>query len=184
MAIVKIYKYPHIILREQCQPVASVDESTRRLIDDMMETMYGCNGAVGLAAPQVGQPVRMVLIDVTAKTKQDQLRVMINPEIVKQSRNKLVREGCLSFPDYLANVKRGTRVTVRYMNEHGKTIEADVRDLEAIAVQHEIDHLDGILMIDRVNSLKTDLIRRYSVLPKDSSSSEPIASNPNLPSDV
>ncbi len=167
MAIVKIYKYPHVILREMCKPVDSVDQGTRRLIDDMIATLYDCNGAVGLAAPQVGQPVRMVLIDVTAKTTKSELRVMINPEIIKRSRNKLVREGCLSFPDYLANVKRGTRAVVRYMDEHGKTVEAEVRDLEAIAVQHEIDHLDGVLMIDRVNSLKTDLIRRYSALPKD-----------------
>ncbi len=164
MAVVKIYKYPHIILREMCKPIESIEASTRQLIDDMTSTMYDCNGAVGLAAPQVGHPVRMVLIDVTAKTTQSELRVMINPEITKQSRNKLVREGCLSFPDYLANTKRGTRVTVRYMDEHGKTIEAEVRDLEAIAVQHELDHLDGVLMIDRVNSLKTDLIRRYSAL--------------------
>ncbi len=162
MAVLKIYKYPHVSLREQCKAVEGVNDGIRKVARDMVETMYACPGAVGLAAPQVGVPLRIVVIDVSAKTTKDRLRVMINPEIVSQSRNKLVREGCLSFPDYLANVKRATKITFRYIDENGETVEAEARDLEAIAVQHEIDHLDGILMIDRVNSLKTDLIRRYA----------------------
>ncbi len=167
MPVVKIYKYPHVMLRETCQPVAEVTDATRAMATDLVDTMYSCPGAVGLSAPQIGYPWRIVAIDVNAKEGASnpelrQLRVMINPEIVSASRNKLVREGCLSFPEYLVNIKRATKVTVKYLTPQGNDEEAAVTHLEAIAVQHEIDHLDGVLMIDRVNSLKTDLIRRIA----------------------
>lgn len=160
MAILKVYKYPHEYLREPSEAVAAVDEDLRRFVDDMKETMYSFPGAVGLAAPQVGKHVRVVLVDIAAKTSRDRLKVLINPVIVHTAKNKLVREGCLSFPDYLVNVKRALKVTVQCLDENGREREYQVRDLEAVAIQHELDHLDGVLMIDRVQSLKTDLIRR------------------------
>lgn len=165
MSVLKIYQYPNPHLREVCEAVRSFDAALQKQVDDLVETMYNASGSVGLAAPQVGLPIRAFVIDVAAKTTRDQLKVLINPRIVVQSRNKQVREGCLSFPEYLANVKRATRVTVEAQGREGEPLIYEVRDLEAIAVQHELDHLDGVLMIDRITSLKTDWIRRQPRLP-------------------
>jgi peptide deformylase len=163
MAVLKVYKYPHSVLRQPCLPVDAFDDSLRQLVADMTDTMYSFGGAVGLAAPQIGITQRVLVIDLNAKTTRDRRMVLVNPLILKASRNKLVREGCLSFPEYLANVKRATRVTVQAYDAHGTQQILDVEGLEAIAVQHELDHLDGVLMIDRISSLKTDWIRRHHV---------------------
>jgi peptide deformylase len=160
VAVLKIYKYPHPILREVCQPVEVFDDDLRQFVDDMIETMYAGPGAVGLAAPQVGRAIRVFVMDVTAKSTRDQLKVLVKPVITQQSRNKVLREGCLSFPDYLANVKRATRLTAESVDQHGNPQQHEVRHLEAVCTQHEIDHLNGVLMIDLINSLKTDWIRR------------------------
>jgi peptide deformylase len=160
MAILKVLKYPHPILREQCEPVITWDNSLQKLIDDMTSTMYAAPGAVGLAASQVGQTVRVIVMDTTSKTTRDAYKVLINPIIVEASRKKVMREGCLSFPEYLANIKRATKLTFTAFCRDGELKTYTVHGLEAIAVQHEIDHLDGVLMIDRINSLKTDWIRR------------------------
>ncbi|MBK8190051.1 MAG: peptide deformylase [Vampirovibrionales bacterium] len=165
MAIVKVYQYPHASLREPCHAVNALGGAVETVVRDLVDTMYAFGGAVGLSAPQIGSRLRVIAMDVAAKSTRDQLRVMINPVIEVSSRNKLVREGCLSFPEYLANVKRATRLTVRYLDADGAEVTHEARDLEAIAIQHEIDHLDGVLMIDRVNSLKTDLLRRYAGAP-------------------
>ena len=160
MAILKVLKYPHPILREQCEPVHAWDNNLQRLIDDMTETMYAAPGAVGLAASQIGETVRVVILDVTCKTTRDEYKVLINPTIVEASRKKQMREGCLSFPEYLASIKRATKLTFTAFDREGELKTYTVQGLEAIAVQHEIDHLDGVLMIDRIDSLKTDWIRR------------------------
>jgi peptide deformylase len=162
MAVLKIYKYPHPILREVCKPVTVWNDEIRQLIADMVETMYASPGAVGLAANQVGSTHRIMVIDVAAKTTRDQLKVFVNPEITQASRNKVMREGCLSFPEYLANVKRAQKITVQCLDENQQPQEYEFHQFEAVAVQHEMDHLDGILFIDRINSIKTDLIRRQS----------------------
>src|SRR3954447_11159269 len=106
MAILKVLKYPHPILREQCEPVQAWDSGLQNLIDDMTATMYDSPGAVGLAASQIGETIRVVVLDVTCKTTRDEYKVLINPTIVEASRKKQMREGCLSFPEYLASVKR------------------------------------------------------------------------------
>lgn len=163
MTVRKIYKYPHPVLRQKCAEIdvsAIVSAEMQALITDMLETMYDMPGAVGLAAPQIGEAVRLLVIDVTATGTREELKVIINPVITQQSRNKSVREGCLSFPEYLANTKRATKVTFEAYDQTGVLQTYNVRDLEAIAVQHEMDHLDGVLMIDRITSLKTDWIRR------------------------
>lgn len=162
MAVLKIYKYPHPILRVPGTPVEVFDDALRQVVSDMVDTMYDCQGAVGLAAPQVGVSQRIFVMDIAAKTTKDKRMVIINPEIKQQSKNKLVREGCLSFPDYLANVKRAQKITLSYQNEWGERQEHQAEYFEAVAIQHEIDHLDGVLMIDRIQSLKTDLIRRQA----------------------
>ncbi len=160
MSVLKVLKYPHPILRERCEPVIAWDNALQTLIDDMTETMYDSYGAVGLAASQVGETTRLIILDTSSKTTREEYKVLINPTILESSRNKTMREGCLSFPEYLANIKRATKLTFSAFDRHGELKTYTVQGLEAIAVQHEIDHLDGVLMIDRVNSLKTDWIRR------------------------
>lgn len=162
MSILSIHRYPSPILRQTCRQVTVWDDPVQRLIEDMVETMYAFDGSVGLAAPQVGHALRLFVMDVTARTTRDRLLVLANPVITQQSRNKMAREGCLSFPNYLAQVRRATRLTVEAANRHGEVAAHRLEKLEAIAVQHEIDHLDGVLMIDRVASLKTNLIRRHA----------------------
>ncbi|MCE3236017.1 MAG: peptide deformylase [Vampirovibrio sp.] len=169
MSVLKVLKYPHPVLREQCEPVTAWDSSLQRLIDDMTETMYHSFGAVGLAASQVGETIRLIILDTSSRTTREDYKVLINPTIVEASRNKVMREGCLSFPEYLANIKRATKLTFTAFDRDGALKTYTVRGLEAIAVQHEIDHLDGVLMIDRINSLKTDWIRRQ---PKGESAGE------------
>ena len=161
MAVLKILKYPHPILREACEAVAAWDTGLQKTVDDMIATMYDGPGAVGLAACQVGITQRIIVMDVTAKSTRDQLKILINPVITEQSRNKTMREGCLSFPEYLANIKRATKLTYTAFDREGAEFSETVHGLEAVAVQHEIDHLNGVLMIDRINSLKTDWIRRH-----------------------
>lgn len=160
MAILKVLKYPHPILREQCEQVAHWDSHLQNLIDDMTDTLYSAPGAVGLAASQVGETARVIILDVTSKTTRDAYKILINPVIVESSRKKTMREGCLSFPEYLASVKRATKLTFTAFDRDEQLQTYMVYGLEAIAVQHEIDHLNGVLMIDRINSLKTDWIRR------------------------
>jgi peptide deformylase len=104
----------------------------------------------------------MVVVDVTASTTRAEAKVLVNPVIVQASRNKLVREGCLSFPEYLANVKRATKVTIEAYDVEGQHHTYEVKHLEAVCIQHEIDHLDGVLMIDRISSIKTDWIKRQT----------------------
>jgi peptide deformylase len=140
----------------------SWDNGLQKLIDDMTETMYASYGAVGLAASQVGETIRVIVIDTTSKTTRENYKVLINPVILEASRKKVMREGCLSFPEYLANIKRATKVTFSAYDREGALQTYTVYGLEAIAIQHEIDHLDGVLMIDRINSLKTDWIRRQT----------------------
>lgn len=160
MSVLKVLKYPHPILRERCEPVTAWDGALQKLIDNMTETMYDAYGSVGLAASQVGETVRVIILDTSSKTTRADYKVLINPTILEASRNKTMREGCLSFPEYLANIKRATKLTFSAFDRDGALKTYSVQGLEAIAVQHEIDHLDGVLMIDRINSLKTDWIRR------------------------
>lgn len=176
MAILKVLKYPHPILREMCEPVNAWDSQLQKLIDDMTETMYDSPGAVGLAASQVGETVRVVVMDVTCKTDRSEYKVLINPTVLEASRNKVMREGCLSFPEYLANIKRATKITFSAYDRDGARQTYTAQGLEAIAVQHEIDHLDGVLMIDRINSLKTDWIRRQ---PKGETAEETVENSPS-----
>jgi peptide deformylase len=187
MAQRRILRYPHPLLREQCQAALGAgqawDADVRRLIHDLVETMYAHPGTVGLAAPQVGETVRIFVMDVAAKTTRDQLKILVNPEIIQQSRNKTMREGCLSFPEYLANVKRATRLRVRAWNLDAQPLEWEADGLEAVAIQHELDHLNGVLFIDRISALKTDLIRRGALpeLAAPPAAAEPELSPPLLP---
>ncbi|RMG59735.1 MAG: peptide deformylase [Deltaproteobacteria bacterium] len=154
-----ILKYPDPRLRRKAEPVSSVDEGVRELIRDMFETMYAEKG-VGLAATQVGEPVRVVVLDVSPVVEDVEPFALVNPEIVSAEGSEEGEEGCLSVPDYTAPVKRAARVTVRALDEEGQEVEINAEGFLARALQHEIDHLDGILFVDRLSPVKKSIFRR------------------------
>ena len=158
MSIKPLVILPDSKLRLISEPIKEVTNEIRRLADDMLETMYDAPG-VGLAAIQIGVPVRMVTMDVSKSEDEHQPLVLINPEIVWASEEKRVyEEGCLSIPEYYEEVERPDRVRFRYMNLQGETIEQDADGLLATCVQHEIDHLNGVLFIDYLSKLKRDRV--------------------------
>jgi peptide deformylase len=160
MALLEIKKYPERVLREKASPVTKIDGEIQRLIDDMVETMYAAPG-IGLAAPQVGISKRIIIIDVSMKEGEKiPLIVLINPEIVEGEGEIESEEGCLSLPGYITTVKRSERVIVRGLNRDGRPIEIEGEGLLSRALQHECDHLDGVLLIDRVSSIKREFFKK------------------------
>ncbi|MBM1169565.1 peptide deformylase [Microvirga arabica] len=158
MTIRPLVIIPDSKLRLVSEPVQEITGEIRRLADDMLETMYDAPG-VGLAAIQIGVPVRMVTMDVSKSEDERQPMVLINPEIVWASEAKRVyEEGCLSIPEYYEEVERPDRVRFRYMDLEGATIEQEADGLLATCVQHEIDHLNGVLFIDYLSKLKRDRV--------------------------
>ncbi len=148
MAILPILRYPDPFLRQKAEPVRTINGELRQLAADMIETMHEANG-VGLAAPQVGKSVRMVVVDFDPENFEP--RVLINPVIVRRSRKKETSdEGCLSLPGVRSKVKRALGVTCETQNLDGDIVEYHVEGLTARAVQHELDHLDGMLFVDKV----------------------------------
>ncbi|MGQ0793539.1 MAG: peptide deformylase [Deltaproteobacteria bacterium] len=162
MALRKIVSFPDPVLRKRSLPVNSIDNEILRLLDDMAETMYAAPG-VGLAAPQVGVNLRVCVIDVSERQEEAAalgLIELINPVIVSSSGMLYEEEGCLSIPGFTSEVKRRARALVRARNRLGETIEIEGGELLARALQHEIDHLDGVLFIDRLSKLKRELMRK------------------------
>ncbi len=159
MAILEILQYPNPILKKKSRPVEKIDSSFRRLVQDMAETMYAAPG-VGLAAPQVGHLLRVAVLDVTPATEPKNLMVLINPEMVTCEGECNWDEGCLSLPDFTKEMKRKKKVVVRCQNLEGETVEIEGTDLLAIALQHEMEHLDGILLVDHASPLKRSLYKR------------------------
>jgi peptide deformylase len=158
MTIRPLVIIPDSKLRLVSEPVKEITSEIRQLADDMLETMYDAPG-VGLAAIQIGVPVRMVTMDVSKSDDERQPMVLINPEILWASDEKRVyEEGCLSIPEYYEEVERPDRVRFRYMDLKGETIEQDAEGLLATCVQHEIDHLNGVLFIDYLSKLKRDRV--------------------------
>lgn len=158
MTIRPLVIIPDSKLRLVSEPVKEITGEIRKLADDMLETMYDAPG-VGLAAIQIGVPVRMVTMDVSKSEDERQPMVLINPEILWASEEKRVyEEGCLSIPEYYEEVERPDRVRFRYMDLQGETIEQDADGLLATCVQHEIDHLNGVLFIDYLSKLKRDRV--------------------------
>ena len=158
MALLEILKYPHPILKKRCEPVCEIDEELKKLIDDMKETMYGAKG-VGLAACQVGVSRRVIVLDVSPMDPQHTFFALINPEIISEEGEVDHEEGCLSVPDYLEKVKRKEKVCVRGLSPEGMEVEVKGEGILAIALQHEIDHINGILILDRVSRLKREIYR-------------------------
>jgi peptide deformylase len=159
MATLNILKYPDPRLREVAQPVAEVTDEVRQLADDMAETMYAANGC-GLAATQVGRTERIFVIDIASEDEPSDLKVFINAELIHTDGVQSWEEGCLSFPGATEEIRRAERVTVRALDRDGKPFELEATGLMAVAIQHENDHLDGILMIDKLNALKRRLVSR------------------------
>ena len=160
MAILPILVAPHPVLKKVAEPVETVDDEIRQILDDMVETMYDAPG-IGLAAPQVGISKRMLVVDVSGRDEDPQPMKIINPEILTESDElSSYDEGCLSFPEQFAEVKRPAVVTLRYLDENGTQHEIQADGLLATCVQHEIDHLDGIVFVDHISSLKRGMIMR------------------------
>jgi peptide deformylase len=154
-----ILKYGDDILHQQAQPVGNVTSDLHQLIDDMIETMYAAPG-IGPAAPQVGVPLRIFVVDVSVGRDPDGLIVMINPEFVERDGMQLEDEGCLSVPDFNATVVRPSRVVVKGLDRSGTEQRREGEGLLARAFQHEMDHLDGTLFVDRLRGIKRDMILR------------------------
>jgi peptide deformylase len=157
MAVREIITVPHPLLKQVSKPVeGGVDDELRALMDDMLETMYAAPG-IGLAAVQVGVPRRVIVMDLAREDEPRQPRYFVNPEITWRSEEIAVREeGCLSVPDIYDEVERPARVKMRYLDYHGAQIEEDADGLLAVCIQHEMDHLDGVLFIDHLSRLKRD----------------------------
>ncbi|XSG81618.1 MAG: peptide deformylase [Methyloligella sp. ZOD6] len=160
MAKLPIVTVPDQILRDQATPVEDIDESLKTLIDDMFETMYDAPG-IGLAAPQIGVRRRLIVMDPARDEDDPAPLVMINPEILERSEElRTHEEGCLSIPEYTAEIERPQRTRVRYIDAEGTIQEEDFMDLWSTLVQHEIDHLNGVLFIDYLSRLKRDMVVR------------------------
>ena len=155
--ILPIVKYPEAVLARHAEPVTDFGAETRKLVEDMFESMYAAQG-IGLAAPQVGVSRRVTVIDLSFKERPEDRITLINPEVVTREGKQVEEEGCLSLPDIRAKVQRAAKVKVRAQNVDGEWFEVDGEELLSRALQHEIDHLDGVLFIDRVSRLKRDLL--------------------------
>jgi peptide deformylase len=164
MAVRDILLYPDPVLKAVCAPVDALDASIDALVQDLIDTMLAAGHSVGVAAPQIGSTRRVVVIDVSkSKLGRDNnhgLLAMINPEILEGEGQETMREGCMSVPDYTGNVTRAGSVVVQFLDRQGRERVIRASGFEAVAIQHELDHLDGLLFLDRVSSLKTDVFRR------------------------
>ncbi len=162
MAILDILKYPDSRLKQKSDKVTVFDDALRDFIRDLEETMRAGPGGVGIAAPQVGCFKQIVIVDVSArpKTANNGCMILINPELTRWEGLAVGREGCMSVPDFTGNVVRAERISVQALNEQGEMLEYHCEAYEARAVQHEIDHLNGLLFLDRLVSRRNDLFKR------------------------
>jgi len=168
MSIRPLIILPDPVLRQLSKPVEQVDDRLRKFADDMLDTMYDAPG-IGLAAIQVGEPLRMLVIDLAKEDEPKAPQIFINPEIVESGDDRSIyEEGCLSIPDYYAEVERPATVRIRYLDRDGKQQEVLADGLLATCLQHEIDHLNGVLFIDHISKLKRDIVmRKFKKLAKD-----------------
>ncbi|MFO7767843.1 MAG: peptide deformylase [bacterium] len=158
MSLLPIRLYGDPILRQTARPVEEVDEGLRQLAADMAETMRASDG-VGLAANQVGALRRVLVVDLEPITGEDRVEAFVNPEIVEEEGKMRLEEGCLSIPDVREEIERSRRVRVRYLDTEGEEKEREVEGLLSAVLQHEIDHLDGVLIVDRISPMRRTMIR-------------------------
>lgn len=161
MAVQKILQYPHPILKSRSETVSALDERVHRIIRNLLDTLAASPG-VAIAAPQIGVARRIIVCNVSRKVKEKHHGriILINPLIHRREGTAIFREGCLSVPDYTGKVSRSDKVWVEGMDPEGRPVRLVAEGFEALALQHEIDHLDGYLFLDRISSLSTDLFRR------------------------
>ena len=178
MPLREVLQFPDPRLKKKSEPVGEITDEIRTLAQDMIEVMYDEPG-IGLAAPQVGEAIRLVVMDTgwNEEGGEKNPRVMVNPDIVTREGTLTWSEGCLSVPDFQAEVERAARVVVRYRDLDGNLHEEDVTELRAVCFQHEIDHLDGVLFIDRISRLKRslDVQRRKKALEREREEEAPAA---------
>ena len=159
-----IVVYPDKRLKEVCRPIENIDEDILNKARDLLETMRFYSHSVGIASPQIGNLVRIIAVDASKNKKGLKVNhgelIMLNPEILDWQSIIKTREGCMSVPDYTGNVNRARKVSVKYIDLEGNEQQFDTEGFEAVVLQHEIDHLDGILFIDRIISKNTDLFKR------------------------
>lgn len=165
MAVRDIRVYPDPVLKKMTVCVLAEDESVWELVQDLVDTMRASGHSVGVAAPQIGDLRRVAVVDVShSKLGRAQhnhgLLEMINPRIIERSGSRVFREGCMSIPEYTGNVTRAERIVVEFTDRQGRLRVVESEGFEAVAIQHELDHLDGLLFLDRVSSLKSDVFRR------------------------
>lgn len=158
MTLLPIFKYPEEVLRQECQEVTDFDSSLAELLDNMSQTMYEAQG-IGLAAPQIGVTKQITVIDVSAE--EPELVEFINPTIVSKEGSVSSEEGCLSIPEYRESVKRAENIVVEAFDRSGKPFRMDADGLLSICLQHEIDHLHGVLFIDHLSRLKREMFKRW-----------------------
>ncbi len=168
MSIKPLVILPDPVLRQVSKPVERVDDALRKLADDMLETMYEAPG-IGLAAIQIGEPLRLLVIDLAKEGEPPAPHVFINPQVLESAEQRSVyEEGCLSIPDYYAEVERPASVRVQYIDRDGRQQEIMAEGLMATCLQHEIDHLNGVLFIDYISKLKRDMVmKKFRKLAKD-----------------
>jgi len=157
--ILNILKYPDKRLRTIAKPVVSVDETIKQQVKDMFETMYEAPG-IGLAATQVNFHKRIIVIDISDQCNEP--ICLINPEIIEKSGEIEWEEGCLSVPDYYENIIRANDIKVQALNQHGETFELEASEMLSVCIQHEVDHLDGILFVDHISKLKQKRLKKKS----------------------
>lgn len=155
----EILKYPDQRLKKVSEPVEAITGDVKRLIEDMFETMYANNG-VGLAAPQVGELLRVVVLDVSPVVEGASPFALVNPEIIEEEGTQEGEEGCLCIPEFTAQVQRAMKVSMKGIDAEGSPVQIDAEGYLARALQHEVDHLNGILFVDRLSPVKRDIIRR------------------------
>jgi len=160
-AIQPIVLFPDSRLRQKAQKIASFGPNLRGLVDRMVQIMNQQKHGIGLAAPQIGILRQIAVVDVSARVSGAKLHILVNPVVLESKNEVLSHEGCMSLPEYTAPLKRHNRIKVEYWNENGQRMRKWTEGIEAICMQHEIDHLNGILFLDRVVSLKTDMIPRH-----------------------
>lgn len=159
MAVREIHTYPSDVLKHHAQPVEDFDDGLLTLVDDMLQTLYAAPG-IGLAAPQVGISRRVIVVDLSSGMEPDQVHVLVNPELVASEGTAESEEGCLSLPDVTLKICRAATVTVRGQDRHGRDVEISADGLLARALQHEIDHLDGVLLFDRIHPIRRELLKK------------------------
>ncbi|MEE4239888.1 MAG: peptide deformylase [Desulfopila sp.] len=159
MSIRKIYQYPAPVLRQKAARVEKFDENLQKLIADMAETMYDAPG-IGLAAPQIGESLQLLVVHIGNSQEDRQYKAFINPIITEAEGNQIDEEGCLSVPELTANVQRHRKISLTYQDEEGNMQELSTEDRFAVVLQHEIDHLNGILFIDHLSPLKRNLYKK------------------------